>query len=263
MSGIRPQITMKTTKIEAMTYAGKILGDVLSELVEFVKPGVTELDIDNLAEKLIRDKGGEPGFKKVPGYHHTICISLNDVVVHGIPTKRVVQEGDIVGIDCGVYYMGFHTDMAESVYVSSKSQKKEIRKFLDAGKNSMFAGISQAMAGNRVGNISKAMQEVIEDGGYSVVRNLVGHGVGKSLHEAPEIPGYLSGNIKQTPLLYEGQTIAIEIIYNMGKPGVVYSGTDDWTIVSEDGSLSGLFERTVLVTKDGPKLITKLKGDTL
>jgi methionyl aminopeptidase len=268
---------MNTAKIEAMSRAGKILGEILSEVVKFVAPGITELDIDNLAEKLIKEKGGQPGFKKVPGYKHTICISVNNVVVHGIPTKRVIKEGDVVGIDCGVYLDGYHTDMAETVQVSTQNSKhpskklgasktqnsREVDKFLASGKKAMFAGIKKAKAGQRVGEISLAMQKVIEGAGYSVVKNLVGHGVGKSLHEAPEIPGYLAGKIIDTPKLIEGQTLAIEIIYNKGKAGVVYSGEDDWTIVTEDGSISGLFERTVLVTSEGPRFITKLSGDTL
>jgi methionyl aminopeptidase len=261
---------MNTSKIQNMSSAGAILSEVLEEVKSFVKPGVSELEIDSLADKLIHEKGGYPGFKKVPGYKHAICISVNDVVVHGIPTGRIVKEGDVVGIDCGVYYGGYHTDMAETILVSNlkpqiSNQKSDgnIKKFLEVGKEAMFAGIKQAKAGNRVGNISRAMQEIIEGSGYSVVRNLVGHGVGKSLHEAPEIPGYLAGKIEDTAKLTEGQTLAIEIIYNMGKPGVVYSGDDDWTIVTDDGSISGLFERTVLVTGHGPKLLTALPKDTI
>jgi methionyl aminopeptidase len=254
---------MYTNKIENMTRAGEILSGVLSDLTKSVKPGITELELDSLAEKLILKKGAFPGFKKVPGYKHSICVSVNDVVVHGIPTKRVLSEGDIVGIDCGVYLGGYHTDMAETVVVKSPKLKVKspIGRFLEVGKRAMFAGIKQARAGKRVGDISQAMQKVIENAGYSVVRNLVGHGVGKSLHEAPEIPGYLAGKIEDTPKLTEGQTLAIEIIYNMGKPGVVYAGNDDWTIVSEDRSISGLFERTILVEKGMPRLLTRLEGD--
>lgn len=256
---------MDNAKILAMRHAGKILGEVLSDLVKFVSPGITELDIDARAEKLIVEKGGFPGFKKVPGYKHTICISVNDIVVHGIPTKRVLKEGDVVGIDCGVFYNGYHTDMAETTVVKNSKFKVQssVQDFLKIGKASLFNAIREAKVGNRVGNISIQMQEGVEGGGYSIVRNLVGHGVGKKLHEAPEIPGYLSGKIENTPRLNAGQTIAIEVIYNMGKPEVVYSGEDDWTIVTEDGSLSGLFERTILITNEGPELITRLTGDKL
>jgi methionyl aminopeptidase len=255
-------------KIETMKRAGKILGEVLEEVVQSVRPGITELELDTLAEKLIRQKGGEPGFKKVPGYRHTVCMSVNDVVVHGIPTKRVLKEGDVVGIDCGVYLDGYHTDMAQTVKVKSeklkvKSSNDEIDKFLNVGEEAMWAGIMQAKAGNHVGNISKAMQQTVEGGGYSVVRNLVGHGVGEELHMDPEIPGYLKGSIEQTPLLQEGETIAIEIIYNMGKKDVVYEGSDDWTIVTQDGSISGLFERSLVVTATGPELLTRFSTDRL
>lgn len=256
---------MDHVKVERMRRAGGILGDVLSHVVESVTPGMTELDIDSLAEELILKKGGKPGFKKVPGYHNTICISVNDIVVHGIPTARVLREGDVVGIDCGVFLDGYHTDMAETVIVK-KSKKglaneENIEKFLKTGKKSMFEAIKQAKPGNHVGNISSQMQNVVEGGGYSIVRSLVGHGVGKRLHEAPEIPGYLTGPINKTPQISAGQTLAIEVIYNLGRADVVYSGEDDWTIVTEDGGLSGLFERTIVVTEKGPELLTRLKGD--
>jgi len=252
-----------------MRRAGGILGEVLETLIQYVKPGISELEIDTLAEKLIRDNGAEPGFKKVPSYKHTICISTNDVVVHGIPTKKVLKEGDVVGIDCGVFLNGYHTDMAETLRVSTQNSKlktqnyEKIDKFLAVGKRALFAGINQAKLGNRVGHISKAIQDVVEGNGYSVVRTLVGHGVGKSLHEKPEIPGYLSGAIDQTQALSSGQTLAIEAIYNMGGHEVVYDRNDGWTISTADNSISGLFERTILITENGPELLTRLKGDML
>src|SRR6185503_7145808 len=179
-------------KIETMKRAGKILGEVLEEVLNAVHPGISEIELDLLAEKRIREKGGEPGFKKVPGYHHTICISVNDIVVHGIPTKRILVEGDKVGIDCGVFLEGYHTDMAETIIVHSSqfTVHSDIQKFLQAGKNAMWAGIRQAKAGNYVGHISRAMQREVEGPGFSVVRNLVGHGVGEELHMEPEIPGF-------------------------------------------------------------------------
>ncbi len=248
-------------KIEIMQRAGAILGQVMDEIVVFVKEGVTELDVDRLAERRILELGGEPGFKKVEGYKHTICASTNDVVVHGIPQNRKLENGDVFGFDCGVYLEGFHTDMAESVIVGEGDSGKV--KFLDVGKKALFKAISEAKPGNHVGNISKVMQEGIEGNGYSIVRSLVGHGVGKELHEEPEIPGYLERSIDKTPQLYRGMTLAIEVIYNMGKADVVFEGSDDWTIVSEDGSLAGLFERTIYIDDNGPKLITKLSSDTL
>lgn len=249
-------------KIEIMREAGKILGEVLQQVLKTVKPGITEVELDKLAERLILEKGGESGFKKVEGYAHTICVSTNDVVVHGIPKERVLNEGDIIGIDCGVYLNGYHTDMAETIVVG-KTSNPEVTKFLERGKKAMYDGINQAKAGRRVGNISKAMQDQIEGGGYSVVKSLVGHGVGKELHEDPEIPGYIDREIRSTPKLEEGMTLAIEIIYNMGKADVQYDGSDDWTISSTDGSLAGLFERTILVTEEGPELITYFPGESL
>lgn len=249
-------------KIEVMREAGKILGEVLGEVLKAIKPGITEIELDRLAESLILQKGGEVGFKKVEGYHHTICVSTNDVVVHGIPKDRVLKDGDIIGIDCGVYLNGFHTDMAESVIVGQNSDTGK-EKFLRVGKKAMYNAILKAKVGNHVGDISKAMQSTIEGSGYSIVKSLVGHGVGKELHEDPEIPGYLEKDINNTPLLTEGMTIAVEAIYNMGKPQVEYNGTDDWTIATSDGSLAGLFERTIVITENGPELITYFPGEIL
>ena len=249
-------------KIEIMRIAGKMLGEVLFDVLSAIKPGITEIELDRLAERLILEKGGESGFKKVDGYQHTICVSTNDVVVHGIPKDRVLNQGDIIGIDCGVYLEGFHTDMAETVVVGG-THDESVKGLLRIGKKAMYDGIRQAKVGHRVGHISRAMQETMESGGYSVVKSLVGHGVGKDLHEGPEIPGYLEKEMRKTPALIEGMTIAIEAIYNMGKSGVKYDGSDDWTIVSEDGSLAGLFERTILVTDQGPELITYFPGETL
>lgn len=253
----------KPHEIAIMQKAGKILGEVLEETIQAVKPGVTELELDTLAESLITQKGGFPGFKKVEGYRHSICVAVNDVVVHGIPKKRVLKDGDVIGIDCGVFMEGFHTDMAETVIVG-KTQDKKIHTFLNSGKEAMYAGIRQAKAGNHVGDISKAIQDIVEKrDGYAVTRSLIGHGVGHDLHEDPQIPGYLSGKIERTPLLVPGMTIAVEVIYNMGKKEVVYEGSDDWTIVTEDGSLSGVFERTIVITPQGPQLITPFPGETL
>lgn len=265
-------INIKTDdQVKIMQHGGQILGEVLFKVMDSIQPGVTELELDLLAEKLIKERGGESGFKKVSGYHHTICMSTNDVVVHGIPGSYKFKEGDVVGVDCGVYYKGFHTDMAETRRVSkikdlysagsgqarSKIKKDEVDKFLEIGKYALEEGIKQAVVGNRVGNISKVIQDIVEKKhGYSVVRSLIGHGVGKELHEEPEVPGYLVGTIARTPLLKVGMTIAVEVIYNMGGKEVMLDH-DGWTIRSRDGSLAGLFERTIAITQDGPLLITK------
>lgn len=258
-------------EIEKMRISGRILSETLQEVVKAVKSGVTELELDALAEKLIREKGGEPGFMKVPGYKHTICACTNDVIVHGIPTDYKLKEGDVICIDCGVFYKGFHTDMAETVKVKSQKSRpkadqplaekvkneEEIDGFLAVGKRALDEAIAQAVLGNRIGHISQTIERIVEkENGYGVLRSLIGHGVGRELHEEPEVPGILMGKLEKTPLLVEGMTIAIEVIYNMGSPEAVYKGTDDWTIVTEDGSLSSVFERSVLITKDGPEMLT-------
>lgn len=254
-------INIKTPEeIEIMREGGRILAEVLFEVLDCVKQGVTELEIDRLAEDLIAKKGGEPGFKKVPGYRHTICVSTNDVVVHGIPTNYRFKKGDVVGIDCGVFYKGFHTDMAETIRIKDEILKIKddgVDKFLETGQKALEEAIKKAVLGNRIGNISKTIQDIVEkENGYSVVESLVGHGVGRDLHEDPEVPGRLDRRINKTPFLKENMVIAIEVIYNMGGRDVVYLNKDGWTISTKDKSLSGLFERTVAITKTGPVILT-------
>lgn len=241
-----------------MKKGGHMLAEVLFAVMKEAKPGVSEMELDALADRLIREKGGEPGFKRVPGWDHATCISTNDVIVHGIPTDYRLKKGDIIGIDCGVYFEGFHTDMSQSVIVGADSgyKDKEKETFLSVGYHALEEAIKQVKPGNHVGLISKTIQMIVEGGGYSVVRNLIGHGVGKELHEAPEIPGYVTRAVDKTPILKEGMTIAVEVIYNMGKKEMVYD-EDGWTIRTKDGSLSGLFERSLVVTKTGFELLTK------
>ncbi len=254
-------IRIKSEKeIEIMKKSGKMLSETMWEVLKSLQPGTSEIEIDSLAEKLIREKGGEPGFMLVDGYKNTICVSTNDVVVHGIPTNYKFKAGDIVGIDCGVYYNGFHTDMSETVRVQTsniQSQKfDDVDKFLKVGKIALEAGISQAKPGNHVGDISRAIQDIVEkQNGYSVVRSLVGHGVGRELHEDPEVPGYVYGSIEKSPDLKPGMTIAIEVIYNMGGPDLTLDD-DGWTLRTKDGTLSGLFERSLAITESGHFILT-------
>jgi methionyl aminopeptidase len=253
-------IDYKTTEqIKIMQKGGHMLATVLGEVMDAAQIGVTEIALDQLAEKRIRELGGEPGFMKVKGYHHSTCMSTNDVVVHGIPGSYALQEGDIIGVDCGVFYKGLHTDMSDSKRISGKiapKKKDGVDVFLEVGKIALEEAIQVALVGNHVGHISQTIQRIVEkEAGFSVVRSLIGHGVGKELHEAPEIPGYLVGKIEKTPRLKEGMTIAIEVIYNMGTPAVVLDH-DQWTIRTEDGKLSGLYEQTIAITKDGPLLLT-------
>lgn len=253
-------------KIEAMTKAGEILGKALDEVLTHAKPGVTELELNNIVDAYITKNGGYPGFKKVPGYKHAICACTNDVVVHGIPKKRELKKGDIICIDTGVFYGGYHTDMGETIkiggdIVDTVSDTDPVGKFLSVGKQAMWKAIEQAKPGNRIGNISEVIQQTVEGSGYSVVHNLVGHGVGKTLHEKPEIPGLLLEPIEKTPIIKTGMTLAIEVIYNMGEADVEYEGEDGWTIVTSDGSLSAVFERTILVSEDSPIILTALQSD--
>ncbi len=241
-----------------MAKGGKILSETMWEVLSQVKPGVSELEIDRLAEKLIVQKGGKPGFKMVKGYHHTICASTNDVVVHGIPGSYQLKKGDIFGMDCGVFLDGFHTDMSESVIVGGeKEASSAVRTFLATGKQALLEAIALVRPGNRIGHISETIQRIVEkEGGYGVTRELIGHGVGKKLHEDPPVPGYLAKRIEKTPLLVPGMVIAIEVIYTMGGREIAFAGTDAWTIRTRDHSLSGLFERTVAVTDTGHKILT-------
>lgn len=257
-------VDIKTKEeIETMKTGGKILADVLWEVLDFIKPGVTEKETDALADRLISERGGEAAFKKVKGYSHATCISTNNVVVHGIPSDYKFKEGDVVGIDCGVFYKGFNTDMSETVRVSTNNKqrlttkKDEIDKFLETGKRALDEAIKMAVLGNRIGHVSKTIQEIVEGGGYSVVRSLIGHGVGRKLHEEPEVPGYLTKKIDKTPKLLEGMTIAVEVIYNMGGFEVSYLNNDGWTIGTTDHSLSGVFERTIAIRSGSPLILTQ------
>jgi methionyl aminopeptidase len=252
-------IDIKTPKeLESMRKGGKILAEVLFETLSHAKPGVSEIKLEEMADRLIREKGGEAAFKKVPGYKWATCISTNDVVVHGIPSNYKLKDGDVIGIDCGVYLEGFYTDMSDSVRVGG-NKGDELDKFLEVGKKALEAGIEAAKPGNRIGHISKAIQDIVEkENGYSVVRSLIGHGVGKTLHEDPEVPGYLNVKIEKTPELRPGMTIAIEVIYNMGGHEVSFANNDGWTIVTSDGTLSGLYERTVAITDKGNEILTKV-----
>ena len=253
-------IDIKTPEeIEKMKIGGNILATVLHQVLSHAKVGVSELELDSFAERLILEKRAEPGFKKVKGYAHTICTATNDVVVHGVPTSYRLKAGDIICIDAGVYYQGYHTDMAETIEVKNEKLKVknyEIDAFLKTGKKALEEAIKVAKAGNHIGHISQTIQKIVEKEGFSVVRSLIGHGVGKQLHEEPEVPGFLVGLIEKTPLLKPGMTIAIEVIYNMGRPDVVYANKDGWTIKTKDGSLSAVFERSVAITKDGPIVLT-------
>lgn len=249
----------KPEEIEVMRKGGSILSRVLKILCNKVEPGVKLIELDRLAERLILSYGAKPSFKMVKRYRWSICACVNDVVVHGIPTERVLKKGDIIGIDCGVYYKGFHTDAAWTVRVNdskSSKQQDEIDRFLSVGSKALCDAIAQVKIGNYIYDISKAIQDMVEEAGFSMVQTLVGHGIGKKLHEEPEIPGIVRKKRLETPRISNGMTFAIEVIYNMGGSNIIYQGDDRWTIVTEDGKISGLFEATVAVVSHGCFVLT-------
>jgi methionyl aminopeptidase len=252
-------IKYKTDKeIEIMAEGGKKLSSILEELSHIAKPGIRTLDIDNYALKLIEECGGEPSFKRVPGYRHCTCITVNDEVVHGLPSQYTLQDGDIVGIDIGLYYKGFHTDTSMTVPIGTVSPR--IKKFLQAGRDSLEMAVNQAISGNKVWDISKAMETPIKKAHFSPVKSLTGHGIGKELHEEPHIPCFALGKREESPTLEVGMCVAIETIYNEGSSQVVYKNNDNWTIASADGSLSAVFEMTVAVRKSEPQILTPLSS---
>lgn len=250
-------IPLKTRKeIAVMREGGKRLRWVLEQVLQKTKKGVKTKELDKQAEELITKQGGQPSFKMVPGYFWSTCISVNEVVVHGIPGERVLQEGDIVGLDMGMNFGGWHTDVATTVEVGRKKGEERRRKFLEAGRRALEAAIKKTIVGNFIGDLSLTIQGEIGAVGYSPVKVLTGHGVGRRLHEEPAIPCFLKGERKDSPKLKSGMTLAIEVIYNQGRPEVVL-GEDGWTISTKDGKISGLFEETVAVTGDGPLILTR------
>ncbi len=240
-------------EIAIMTEGGRKLKKILDTLLESVNVGTTGADLDRLAFERIEQEGGKASFTMVPGYKWATCICTNDSIVHGIPDDVPFKTGDIVGVDVGLYYEGFHTDASWSVIVG-KGSKEDVR-FLHVGEKALYKGIKEARSGNRVGNISQAIQKEVEAGGYAIVKMLVGHGVGKKLHEEPEIPGFLSRPMEDTPELREGYTLAIEVIYSQGSGDVRYD-RDGWTIRTKDGRNSGLFEKTIALSGKDAIILT-------
>lgn len=250
-------VSIKSQKeIELMREAGRILAITHNELHKALKPGMTTKDIDCLGERIIRDFGCIPSFLNYNGYPGSICVSVNDEVVHGIPSdKRVIQEGDLVSLDAGVIYKGYHSDSARSYIVGQGYD--EAKDLIEVTRQSFFEGLKFAKPGYHIVDIGRAIQQYAESHGYSVVRDLVGHGVGSKLHEAPEIPNF-EGRRKGTKLR-PGMTLAIEPMINEGRLDVVWLD-DDWTVVTEDGSLSAHYENTVLITEGEPEILSTADG---
>ena len=241
-------ISVKSEReIELMRESCRLLAIVHKELEEAIRPGISTLEIDHMGDTLIRKLGGIPNFKNYNGYPASICVSVNDEVVHGIPNKhRILHEGDIVSLDAGLIYKGYHSDAARTHGVGQISP--QARKLIDVTRESFFAGIKMAKAGNHLHDISNAIDAYIKPYGYGIVEDLVGHGIGTKLHEDPQIPNFAQRS--KGPKLLAGMTLAIEPMVNMGRPD------DDWTVVTEDGSWSAHYENTILITDGEPEILT-------
>ncbi len=248
-------ITIKSAReIDTMAAAGRILADALAAIMGHVRPGVSTAELDSVAEDFIHSHpGARPSFKGLYGFPKSICASVNEEIVHGIPSpKRILRNGDILSVDCGVWLDGLHADAATTVGVGEIDEIA--RRLLDTTQRALYAGIAAAIMGNHVGDIGNAVQSVAEGAGYTVVRDLVGHGIGASFHEEPQVPNY--GQPKRGPRLAVGMTLAIEPMVNAGRADT-RTLPDKWTIVTADGSLSAHFEHTVVIEEQGaPRVLT-------
>ncbi|MBA4549400.1 type I methionyl aminopeptidase [Thermoactinomyces intermedius] len=245
-------IIKSANELERMREAGKIVYLTHQELKKAIQPGITTKELDRLAEKVISGYGATPSFKGYNGFPGSICTSVNDELVHGIPGNRELKEGDIISLDIGACYEGYHGDSAWTYPVGKISPEAE--RLLKVTEESLYKGLEQAKAGARVGDISHAIQTVAEEAGFSIVREYVGHGVGRNLHEGPSIPNY--GIPGKGPRLKSGMTIAVEPMVNYGKR-FVKTLADNWTVVTADGSLCAHFEHTIAITDDGYEILTK------
>jgi len=236
-----------------MKQGGQIAASVMEKILKSIKPGLSKSQLDTLAREEIINLGAQPSFMTVPGYHWATCITINEEVVHGVPNEDGIKEGDLVSLDLGILWKDFHTDLARTIGVGDISLEK--KDFLETGRVALERAIGVCRVGAQVGDISQTIQGLIEGKRYQVVRVLTGHGIGRKLHEDPQIPGFRQKD--KGPILKEGMTLAIEVIYSMGKSEVCYKGNDGWTLRTRDGSLAGLFEDTVAITKDGPIVLTR------
>ena len=248
----KPILVKTADEIKLMQEANQIVAEILRMLQKIVEPGITTFELDQLAEELCRKRNSIPAFKGYHGFPASLCVSLNEEVVHGIPTrKRKLKKGDILSVDFGVCYKGFYGDSAVTIPVGKV--KKATQNLLRVTRKSLDLAIEQVVAGNRVSDISRAVQEHVESNGFSVVRQFVGHGIGSSLHEGPEIPNYVQSG--QSPRLIEGMVIAIEPMVNMGTHKVKVL-RDGWTVITADKKPSAHFEHSVAVTADGPLVLS-------
>ncbi len=246
-------VTIKSkTEIEYMKAAGRVTGETLMLLEESVKPGITTLELDRIAEKYIISQGCTPSFKNYGGFPGSVCVSINSEVIHGIPGKRTLKEGDIVSFDVGACYKGYHGDAARTVGVGGISD--EAQRLIDVTRQSFFEGIKFAKEGYRISDISAEIQRVAEENGFSVLREYCGHGIGHNLHEDPEIPNYFSPRNRGIRIR-PGMCLAIEPMVNQGSRDI-YVADDDWTVLTQDGKLAAHYENTVLITNGEPYLLT-------
>ena len=245
-------ITIKSAReIELMRRAGKITAAARALAGEMVKPGVTTQEIDRAVCRFIRSQGAEPSFLNYNGYPASVCISVNDEVIHGIPGKRVLREGDIVSVDVGAYIGGYHGDCA-ATYACGKISE-EVQRLIDVTRQSFFEGIKYAREGGRLSDVSHAIEEYVEGNGFSVVREYVGHGIGRNMHESPEVPNF--GIAGHGPKLLRGMTLAVEPMVNAGT-AAIRQMPDGWTVKTRDGKYAAHYENTILITSDEPELLT-------
>jgi methionyl aminopeptidase len=247
-------IIKSAAEIEAMRRVNQMTARVRTALAEAVKPGMKTIELGNLAKEMIRELGGKSAFYGYHGFPGQICTSVNDEVVHGIPGNRTLKDGDVVSIDTGISYGGFIGDTAVTVAVGNVDP--EVQRLLDVTEASLYAGIEQAVEGNRLGDVSNAIQTVVEDAGFSIVRDFVGHGIGRDMHEDPQIPNF--GKPARGPVLKAGMTLAIEPMVNIGDRKVRVLD-DGWTVVTSDGAFSAHFEHTIAVGKKSAEILTALK----
>lgn len=247
-------ILKSNDEITLMKKAGKIVGETLLLLEKEVKPGITTAELDIMAEEFITKHGAKPSFKGLYGFPSSLCISVNEQVIHGFPGAYVLKEGDIISVDCGACINGFHGDAARTFPVGDIS--KEAQKLIDVTRDSFFKGIEYAKVGNRLSDISHEIQSYVEAAGFSVVRDFVGHGIGRNVHEDPNVPNF--GKSGRGPKLQEGMVLAIEPMVNAGTYKVK-TLRDGWTVVTADNSLSAHYENTVAILSDGPEILTLIK----
>ncbi len=240
-------------EIEKARASSQIVAEVLSKLRDKVKPGISTKELDRFAEDIARKRGAKPAFKGYRGYPYSLCTSVNEEVVHGMPSERMLKEGDIISLDFGVCYNGFFGDAAITLPVGKIADSAQ--KLIEVTEQSLYAGIEQAKKGNRLGDISSSVQQIVEVPGFSVVRDFVGHGIGRNLHEDPQIPNY--GKKGRGIELKRGMILAIEPMVNQGTYKVKIM-QDAWTVVTEDGMLSAHFEHSVAITENGPDILSKL-----